>query len=130
RPTLMPRLPWRSIGVALVILALLAIAAFAIVGSRQTRLPPRLRPAGNGLVLYSSGGDIYTVDPRSNVTRTIITGPEVDSQPEYSPDGTKFSFARQSATDCCMSFDIVVAAADGTGAHVINAGLPVTDNDY
>ena len=29
-----------------------------------------------------------------------------------------------------MSYDIVVAAADGTGARVINAGHPVTDNDY
>ena len=130
RPRLMPRVPWRAIGVALIIVALLAVAAFAIVGSRQTRLPPRFGPAGNGLVLYSSGGDIYTVDPRTGVTRTVITGPEVDSQPEYSPDGTKFSFVRPSATDCCMSYDIVVAAADGTGARVINPGHPVTDNDY
>lgn len=130
RPRLMPRVPWRAIGVALVIVALLAVAAFAIVGSRQTRLPPRFGPAGNGLVLYSSGGDIYTVDPRTGVTRTIITGPEIDSQPEYSPDGTKFSFVRPSATDCCMAYDIVVAAADGTGARVINPGHPVTDDDF
>jgi Tol biopolymer transport system component len=130
RPTLVPRLPWRAIGVALVIVTLLAVAAFAIVGSRQTKLPPPFGPAGNGLVLYSSGGDIYTVDPRTNVTRAIVTGQETDSQPEFSPDGTKFSFVRPNAANCCMSYDILVAAADGTGARVINPDHPVTDNDY
>jgi Tol biopolymer transport system component len=130
RPTLVPRLPWRAIGVALVIVALLAVAAFAIVGSRQTKLPPPFGPAGNGLVLYSSGGDIFTVDPRTGVTSTIVNGPEAYSQPEFSPDGTKFSFVRPSATNCCVAYDILVAAADGTGARVINTGHPVTDNDY
>lgn len=130
RPTLVPRLPWRAIVVALVVVALLALAAFAIVGSRQTKLPPPFGPAGNGLVLYSSGGDIYTVDPRTGGTRAIVTGPEVDGQPEYSPDGTKISFVRKSATNCCTAYDFVVAAADGTGARVISADHPVTDNDY
>ena len=130
RPTLVPRLPWRAIGVALVVVALLAVAAFAIVGSRQKRLPPQFGPAGNGLVLYSSGSDIFTVDPRTGVTSTIVAGPEVDSQPEYSPDGTKFSFVRPSATNCCMSYDMVVAAADGSGARVISGDHPVTDNDF
>jgi len=89
RSTLVPRLPWRTIGVALVIVALLAVAAFAVVGSRQTRLPPPFGNAGNGLVAYSSDGDIYTLDPRTGVAKAIVTGPEVDSQAEFSPDGTK-----------------------------------------
>jgi Tol biopolymer transport system component len=130
RPTLVPRLPWRAIGVALVIVALLAVAAFAIVGSRQTRLPPPFGPAGNGLVVYSSGGDIYTVNPRTGVTSTLISGPEDDSQPEYSPDGTKISFVRPKGGNCCIAYDVVVAAADGTGARVISADHPVTNNDY
>jgi Tol biopolymer transport system component len=129
RPAFVPRLPWRAIGAALVIIALLAVAAFAIIGSRQTKLPPPFGPAGNGLVLYSSGGDIYTVDPRTGVTNTIVTGPEADSQPEYSPDGTKIVFYRQSATNCCMFFDVVVAASDGTDPRVISADHPVTGND-
>jgi Tol biopolymer transport system component len=123
-------LPWRTIGVALVIVALLAVAAVAIVGSRQTKLPPPFGNAGNGLVAYSSGGDIYTLDPRTGVVTAIVTGPEVDSQPEYSPDGTKLEFVRKSAADCCLSYDVVVAAADGSGARVISADHPVTDNDY
>jgi dipeptidyl aminopeptidase/acylaminoacyl peptidase len=130
RPSIVPGLPWRAIGVALVIVALLAVAAFAIVGSRQKRLPPPFGPAGNGLLVYSSGGDIFTVDPRTGVINALITGPEEDTQPEYSPDGTKISFARLSATNCCMALDVVVAAADGTGARVISADHPVTNNDY
>jgi TolB protein len=64
------------------------------------------------------------------VMSALITGPEEDTQPEYSPDGTKISFARLSATNCCMALDVVVAAADGTGARVISADHPVTNNDY
>jgi dipeptidyl aminopeptidase/acylaminoacyl peptidase len=130
RPTLAPRLPWRTIGVALVIVALLAVATFAIVGSRQTKLPPPFGNAGNGLVTYSRGGDVYTLDPRTGVVTAIVTGTEVDSQPEYSPDGTKFSFVRKSAKDCCLSYDVFVAAADGSDARLVSAGHPVTDNDY
>src|SRR4029077_17031004 len=94
RPTLVPRMPWRVDGVGLVIVALLAVAAFAIVGSRQKRLPPPFGDAGNGLVAYSNGGAIYTLDPRTSVATAIVTGPEVDSQPEFSPDGTKISYVR------------------------------------
>ena len=37
RPAFAPRLPWRAIGVALVIIALIATAVVAYVGSHQTR---------------------------------------------------------------------------------------------
>jgi hypothetical protein len=36
RPALLPRLPWRTIGVALVLVALLVVAAILYVGSRPT----------------------------------------------------------------------------------------------
>jgi dipeptidyl aminopeptidase/acylaminoacyl peptidase len=123
------RLPLRQFAVIAILVALIAAALAVYVGSRQTRLPPPFGNAGNGLVAYSSAGDIYTLDPRTGVATAIVTGPEVDSQPEYSPDGTKLSFARKSATSCCQ-YDIVVAAADGSGAHIVNAGRPVTDDDF
>jgi TolB protein len=122
------RLPMRQVAVVALLAALLVAALAAYVGSHQTNLPPPFGNAGNGLVAYSSGGDIYTLDPRTGVTTAIVTGPEVDSQPEYSPDGTKLSFVRQSATSCCQ-YDIVVAAADGSGPRVVNQGRPVTDED-
>ena len=117
----------RTIGAALIIVALLVAIAAVYVGSRQTKLPPPFGNARNGLVAYSSGGDIYNVDPRTGAATAIIIGPEVDGQPEYSPDGTKISFVRQRAAG---GYDIVVAASDGSGARVVSADHPVTDDDF
>ena len=50
RPTFAPRLPWRTVGVAFVIIALLLAAAVTYVGSRQTRLPPPFGAARNGSI--------------------------------------------------------------------------------
>ena len=38
-------------------------------------------------------------------------------------------FYRQSATNCCMFYDVVVAASDGSDPQIITADHPVTDND-
>ncbi len=127
RPAIARHLPWRTIGAALIIVALLVAIAAVYVGSRQTKLPPPFGNARNGLVAYSSGGDIYNVDPRTGAATAIIIGPEVDGQPEYSPDGTKISFVRQRAAG---GYDIVVAASDGSGARVVSADHPVTDDDF
>ena len=60
QPVLAPRLPWRAIGLGLVLLALLvALVAALVVGGRPS-LPAPFGLARNGLVAYASGGDIYT----------------------------------------------------------------------
>ena len=53
RPTFALRVPWRTVGVALLIVALLLAAVAIYVGTRQTKLPPpfgvaitRMRAAG------------------------------------------------------------------------------------
>jgi len=116
-PTIAPRLPWRSIGVALVIVALLAAAAFAFVGSRQTKLPPAFGVARNGLIAYASGGDIYIADPATGVIRAAVTGPEEERSPIFSRDGTRLAFTR--SVSGRLGYDLAVARSDGTEARVV-----------
>jgi dipeptidyl aminopeptidase/acylaminoacyl peptidase len=125
RPAFAPRVPWRAIGVALVILALL-IAAAVFVGSRQHRLPPTFGPARNGLIAYAMDGDIYTADPATGVATAIVTGPETDIDPEFSLDGTKLLFARERGS--ANAYDILVANADGSGTRVVTTD-PLTTDD-
>jgi dipeptidyl aminopeptidase/acylaminoacyl peptidase len=95
---------------ALVLVAL--VAAILLAGSPQRPLPPPFGPALTGLTVRAEGGDIYLVDPVTK-RRTIVTsGPEWDSYPVFSPDGTRLAFLRR--TTQADSYDsLFVANADG-----------------
>jgi WD40-like Beta Propeller Repeat len=121
RPAFAPRVPWRAIGVALAILALL-IAGAVFVGSHQHRPAPPFGVAANGLIAYANGGDIYTVDPVSGVAKAIVSGPEIDASPVFSLDGTKIDFLRRHDVGAQTAFDLVVANADGSDQHVLATG--------
>ena len=120
RPTFIPRLPIRSIAVALVIIALLVAAAVALVGSRLNRVPAPFGVAGNGLLALTSGGDIMTVDPVTGAVRTIVAGPGIDSSPIFSPNGQRVQFLRLHDTGGKEAYDIVVANADGSNPMVVS----------
>jgi Tol biopolymer transport system component len=102
---------------------LVALAAGAVtVGSGLVRtersdrpLPPPTGPAANGLIAYESGGDIYVGDPATGETTAIVTGPEIDSTPIFSPDGTRIAFQRGDVTDS----SILVVRADGSDQRVV-----------
>ena len=126
RPAFAPRLPLRTIVVALVVIALLAVAAAVFVGSQHTKLPPPFGPARNGLISYAKGGDIFTVDPLTGVATAITTGPETDIDPEFSLDGTKLLFSRQRGS--ANAYDEIVANADGSGVRVVTS-FPLTTDD-
>ena len=114
RPTFIPRLPLRSIMVALIVIALLVALAVAFVGSRQTRLPAPFGPARNGQIVYAAGGDIFKADPVTGVTRAIVTGPEMDGNPRFSRDGTRIAFMRRVGTSD-DAFNLMIATSDGYG---------------
>jgi Tol biopolymer transport system component len=79
----------------LAIVTLIAAIAFAIAGS-QRRVPTPFGPAANGLIAFTTAaGDIVTGDPLTGVTRTIVGGPERDSSPTFSLDGTRVAFVRK-----------------------------------
>ncbi|MEA2548941.1 MAG: hypothetical protein QOE42_1539 [Chloroflexota bacterium] len=121
QPVLVPRLPWRSIVLALVVLLAILAAAIIYVGSQQ-RLPAPFGPARNGVIAYDAGGDIYTADPVSGRASAVITGLETDVGPRFSLDGTHLAFARMA--DGGRS-QIYVARSDGSGLTLVTP-TPIT----
>ena len=113
RQALAPRVPFRAIGVALVILALL-VAGAVYVGSRQTKLPAPFGPAANGLIPYVSNGDLYVGDPIAGTSRLLVGGPENDGLPQTSPDGTRVAFLRSAEAAGVDPVDVYVVRDDGT----------------
>jgi Tol biopolymer transport system component len=96
QPAFVPRLPWRSISMAVLLIALLlAVAAVALYVGSRPRLPAPFGLASNGLVAYAANGDIYTGDPVSGASTPIVTGPESDIAPRFSPYGTHVAFERK-----------------------------------
>jgi hypothetical protein len=115
QPVFAPRLPWRSISVALVLIALLLAAAAVAVGT-QPRLPAPFGVARNGLIAYDAFGDIHTGDPATGVTTAIVSGPQHDLGPRFSLDGTHVVFERR--LDGGLS-ELYVAQADGRALTLV-----------
>ena len=103
------RMPWRQILVLAIVVALLAAAVAVYVGGHRPVLPQPFGLARNGLVAYTTAGDIYVVDPTTEVSKAIITGPGVASMATFSRDGTRLAFVRRSGSDST----VYVANADG-----------------
>lgn len=75
----------------------LVLAACQPGGSAVTSTEPvtvPLGPAANGLIAYSYDGDIHVGDPVAGGTTRIVSGPESDINPIFSPDGTRIAFVR------------------------------------
>jgi dipeptidyl aminopeptidase/acylaminoacyl peptidase len=125
RQAVAPRVPFRAIGMALVILALLVAAALVYVGSHQTRLPAPFGPAANGLIPYVSGGNLYVGDPSTGATRLIVDAPEDIGVPQFSPDGTRVAFLQTAKAAGRDPVDVYVVRADGSGLQrITRSALP------
>ena len=115
------RVPWRLMAAAALLVVSLAAGA-VFVGSQQPQLPPIIGPAGSGLVAYSSDGDIFVGDPMTGQTTAIVTGPDQDASPRFSPDGTHIAFIRGDPWSDDVT--IVVVSDDGSDERVVMpAGL-------
>ena len=91
-----PRVAWLLVVFALVV----ALTAVVLVVGSRPRLADPFGLAGNGVVANGAAdGDIYLFDPASGTSRPLITGPTKDETPSFSLDGSKFVFARESASD-------------------------------
>jgi dipeptidyl aminopeptidase/acylaminoacyl peptidase len=93
---------------------LVAVAGSLITDERQRQALPEL--AGNGLIAYSYEGDIYIGDPVTGETSPIVTDPEYEVNPVFSPDGTRIAFMRG---DPDYDPSVLVVRADGSGERVV-----------
>ncbi|HEX5148310.1 MAG TPA: hypothetical protein VFW02_04465, partial [Candidatus Limnocylindrales bacterium] len=121
----LPRIPVRALAILVILLLAVVVAGIVLVGSLRSDLPPPFGVAGNGLIAYSSHNDIILLDPVTGASRPITAGPELESAPAFSPDGTLLAFRRLEAGPSIDSYDIVVTAADGSDERTI-ARLPVS----
>jgi Tol biopolymer transport system component len=119
RRPVVTQVPWRPVAVlALIVIGLLASLALA---GAQRPLPPLFGPAANGLIAHSMNGDIYTYDPKTGLSRAIVTGPGDDMDPVWSADGTRLVFERM------MPFEstLFVVRGDGGGLRELTPdGFP------
>lgn len=111
-----PSFPWRRLAIVGLIALLLAAAVAVFVGAPLQRPAPLFGPAVNGAIAYEVDGDLYLGDPAAGTSRAIVTGPERESMPAFSLDGTRMAFLR--ATDS-GSAHVVVASATGADQVVV-----------
>jgi len=120
RPAFAPRVPWRTVGVALVIAAVFLAAIALYAGTHQTKIPPPFGVARNGLVAYTSHGDIYVEDAaQGSITQLTNTPSAIDAEPVFAPDGTRLAYIRPVEGSVPLVSDIVVVKPDGSGLVVV-----------
>ncbi|MEO8230251.1 MAG: hypothetical protein ABI628_10885 [Chloroflexota bacterium] len=115
--------PWRLIG-ALALAILIAAAALAIYIGSRPRIPEPFGVAGNGALAYSVFGDIYTQVGPKGTPKVIVTGPEIDKWPLYSPDGTHLAFVRNVAGALSLQLLGPTAPTSGRSARPPSATVP------
>jgi dipeptidyl aminopeptidase/acylaminoacyl peptidase len=122
QPAFARQVPWRPIAVLALILLLIG-ATLAWVAGSQHPLPAPFGPARNGLVVYSKDGDIYTADPVTGTSTAIVKGPENDTNPRWSDDGTSVVFERVAGGS--TNGDVYVAGADGSKPVRVTTAQPL-----
>ena len=115
------RIPWRTVGVALALIALLVATAVVYVGTRPTRTPPPFGVARNGLIAYVLKGDIVVADTLSGRLTQITHTAGSEAEPVFAPNG--LSLAYRSSVDGSQpaAENIVVVKPNGSDPIVVNA---------
>ncbi len=108
----------RTTLVVTVILALLvgsALAVGLVVGS-QHRLPPPFGLAKPGLIAIDMNGHIFVQNPDGTGRVLLTSGPDVDTSPTFSPDGTLIAYQSQVEDN---SSSVIVMSSDGRDRVVV-----------
>ncbi len=120
-----PTFPWRQLGVLALLVVLVAAAVVAYIGA-QPRLPAPFGVAANGLIADDAGGDIRTIDPATGEVTVIVGGPDVDSGPWFSRDGTRIVFIRTPTGADDTTSLLYSVAVDGSALTRLTPE-PITD---
>jgi Tol biopolymer transport system component len=81
--------------ISAVLLMSLVLVTGALVAASQTQareLPPPTGPAGNGLIAFTTNGDIWVVGPGGEDPRPFVTSPDIDGPGSWAPDGSQLAF--------------------------------------
>ena len=118
-----PRLPWRALAVALVIIALLVASLALLAGAASRKLAPPFGLAATGLVAFVSGDDLVATMPDGTGRRALVTGDGVQWGLIWSHRGDRFAYwSATRTTDDPAS--LWVADRDGSNQQVVS-GDPV-----
>ena len=110
RPPMSSRVPWRTVGLLIALLLVVAMAAAVYVGAQRRNAAPAFGLARNGAIAYTdASGGLYVTDPLTGGTRRIVA--DATGSPLFSLDGTKVAFLRRAGA----AMDVYVANADGSG---------------
>jgi hypothetical protein len=121
-----PRVPWRALGALLLIALIIATALAVYVGSQPRRTPAApFGPAANGSIVFAKDGDIYTADPVTGASKAIVVGDDMNSDPVFSPDGTRLAFGRAPASD--QTARLLFVTDDAGGGLTQVTAEPVRD---
>jgi WD40-like Beta Propeller Repeat len=128
RSVYLPRVPWRAVVVAALLLAVV-LATLAWVGSQRRAAPP-FGLARNGLITYAVDGDLHTWDPETEATAAILTGATDDFTAAFARDGTRLGFLRRERPAGDSDPELIsihVANPDGTNPVDLTGPLVAPD---
>jgi hypothetical protein len=108
--------------IILAVLVALVVASVAWFVGSQRHLPAPFGPARNGVIVTTNAaGDVVTVDPATNVSRTLLAGPNMCC-PRISGDGQRVALLRV-PNDGADPTALVVMNIDGTTVREMPASL-------
>ena len=91
---------------------LVALAGAVIAGASLLPSPVPVAPVQNGLIAFSSDGDIWVTDPDHTAPQQLTSDPSWDSSPIWSPQGDRIAYWSQRTP--AAPFVLMIMDADGS----------------
>jgi len=124
QPVHAPPVPWRSIGMLVLLGLALATGLVLIIGALP-KVPEPFGLARNGQIAFARDGDIFIADSVAGDAHVVIGGSDLDRGPVFSLQGTQLAFLRDGAGS---GDSLMVADADGSRVTFIAGPLVAPTN--
>jgi len=112
-----------ALGGILVLIALVLFGLLVVIIGSHRRLPPPFGLAGNGRIAYVEQGHVDTADLNGGDRRQLPLGPGFQTEPRFSPDGTRIVFKHFAQSPNQGPADVEVADADGLNLVVVTRAV-------